>query len=257
MTDIFESSKLRLSRANEHILAFKERQSAFLKAKEWSDIIESDASGANYLHKVRFTKPFPGNDFAIIATEAIEHLRASLDHAAYAVAVASGIAAPKSAYFPFAQDAAGLQTVIKGRCKDIPSGIVTLFCSFQPYKGGNNLLFALNSVCIANKHRELTQMDIIPDITINKIQAESIYGPINVTVPQLEWDSRKNEITYLIVPANPTPLTYTDVVITLNIAFDEIIGGKTAIAVLNDMAGIVESILMATEAEARRLGLIT
>ena len=257
MTDIFESSKFRFARAKEHILAFKERQSAFLKAKEWSKIIESDASGDNYLHKIRFTKPFPGNDFAIIATEAIEHLRASLDHAAYAIAVASGTTNPKSAYFPFAQDATGLQAVIKGRCKDIPSDIVTLFCSFQPYKGGNDLLYALNSVCIANKHRELTQMDIIPDITIKEIWAHNIYGPINVIVPQLIWDRRKNEIVYLIVPiTQPEASTYTNVVITLHIAFDEIIGGKTAFALLNTMASIVESILVATEGEARRLGIV-
>jgi hypothetical protein len=255
MTDIFESSKLRLSRAKEHILAFEERKKAFLKAKEWTDIIERDAQGVNDLHKVRFLKPFP-NEFALIATEAIEHLRASLDHAAYAVAVASRITNPKSAYFPFAQDAGGLQSVIKGRCKDIPPDIVTLFCSFQPYKGGNALLYALHSVCIANKHRELTQIDIIPDITINSIQATNIYGPVRVTVPQLVWDRRNNEIIYMIVPANPTPFTDTDIVITLHIAFDEIIGGKTALAVLNDMAGIVERILLATEAEARRIGLI-
>ena len=143
MTDIFESSKLRLSRAKEHILAFEERQKVFLKTKEWSDIIERDAKGANYLHKVRFLNPFPP-DFALIATEAIEHLRASLDHAAYAIAVASGTTDPKSAYFPFAQDLAGLETVIKGRCKDIPPDIVTLFCSFQPYKGGNDLIWTLN-----------------------------------------------------------------------------------------------------------------
>jgi len=210
------------------------------------------------LHKIRFTKPFPGNDFAIIATEAIEHLRAALDHAAYAVALASGITNPKSAYFPFAQDATGLQTVIKGRCKDIPADIVTLFCSFQPYKGGDDLLFALNSVCIANKHRELTQMDIIPDITIKKMWSYNIYGPVNATVPQLIWDRRKNEIVYFIVPiTQPEAFTYTNVVITLHIAFDEIIGGKTALAVLNDMASIVERILLATEAEALRIGLIT
>ena len=256
MNDIFASSKLRLSRAKEHILIFEKRQRAFLKAKEWSDIVERDANGINYLHKIRFLKPFP-DDFTLIATEAIEHLRASLDHAAYIMAVASGIAAPKSAYFPFAQDAAGLQTVIKGRCKDIPADLVTLFCSFQPYKGGNDLLFALNSVCIANKHRELTQMDIIPDITINSIQANSIYGPVRVTVPQLIWDRRKNEIIYLIVPANPIPLTYTNIVITFNIAFNEIIGGKTALTVLRDMASIVEGIILATEAEARRIGLVT
>jgi len=47
------------------------------------------------------------------------------------------------------------------------------------------------------------------------------------------------------------------VVITLNIAFDEIIGGKVALDVLRDMVGIVESIFMATEAQARRIGLIS
>ncbi|MEW6658838.1 MAG: hypothetical protein AB1424_09265 [Thermodesulfobacteriota bacterium] len=255
MDDPFESSKLRLARANEHILIFEKRRKSFLKAKEWTDIVERDPDGINDLHKIKFTKPFP-DEFTLIATEALEHLRASLDQAAYAVAVASGTANPKSAYFPFAQDAAGLQTVIKGRCKNIPSDIVTLFCSFQPYKGGNDLLYALNSVCIANKHRELAKIGIIPGLTINNIQANSIYGPIRATVPQLTWDRRKNEIIYLIVPSNPKPLVHCNIVITLNIAFDEIIGGKPALAVLRDMASEVQNILEAVEGGARTLGIV-
>ncbi len=257
MTDIFESSKLRFSRAKNHIYAFKRRERAFHKGNKWAEIIESDESGINYLHKVRFLKPFP-DIFSLHATEAIEHLRASLDHAAYAVAVASGITTPKSAYFPFAQDATELEKVIKGRCKNIPADIVTLFRAFQPYKGGNDLLFALNSVCIANKHRKLTKMDIIPDIKINEIWSYNIYGPVRVTVPLLEWNRGKNEIIFLKVPITmPEAQTYTNIVITTKIAFDEIIGGKTALAVLNDMASIVKRILLATKAEARRIGLIT
>lgn len=251
MNDIFESSKLRLSRAKEHIDTFEERVKIFQREKEWTHASETDPNGVDIYLKVVFTKPFP-NDFTTIAIEVIEHLRAALDQAGYAVAIASGIVNPKKAYFPFAKDEAGLQALIRERCKNIPPDILTLFCSFKPYKGGNNLLWELNRVCNANKHRRNKLIGIVPGLIVNsKFMAYG--GP--ATVPQLEWNRRKNEIVYLII--GPTTLIEPNMDITINIAFEEIIGGNTALAVLNDMASIVESILLATEAEARRLGLIT
>ena len=105
-----------------------------------------------------------------------------------------------------------------------------------------------------NKHEATVPIIIVPGLVINSIQATSIYGPINATVPQLIWDRRNNEIIYLIVPRNPIPLVHCDIVITINIAFDEIIGGDKALSILNAMAGKVERILLGTEGEARRIG---
>ena len=71
----------------------------YFSTKNWTDIIELDRNRINYLHKIKFTKPFP-NDFTFIAKETIVYLRDSLDQAAYAVAVASGIANPKRLISP-------------------------------------------------------------------------------------------------------------------------------------------------------------
>jgi len=37
-----------------------------------------------------------------------------------------------------------------GRAKDLPKEIHSLFCGFQPYRGGDDVLWALNEVCVAD-----------------------------------------------------------------------------------------------------------
>jgi hypothetical protein len=78
--------------------------------------------------------------------EIIEALRSALDQAGAACAVLTGKTNPKKSYFPFADSGPELTKVIKGRCKDLPGEIISLFRSFQPYQGGNDPLWAMNKI---------------------------------------------------------------------------------------------------------------
>jgi hypothetical protein len=258
MPDIFESSSNCLTRAKEHLTELKLRMKAFLKAKDWTTPApELDPDGINYLWKIKFTKPFP-TILANVAADAVNNLRAALDQIWVTIARASHAIGPtEQAYFPIANSAAKLENNINSGCKKFHQDILSLLRGFQPYKGGNDLIWTLNRVSTTNKHDITVPIIIIPGFRMNNIQATSIDGPVRATVPQLEWDRGKNEIIYLIVPAKPTPLVHCDVVVTINIAFDKIIGGDTTFAVLKNMASIVERILMGLEAETRRLGFIT
>ena len=86
---------------------------------------EQDAQG-NTIVKIVLTEPFP-NELTDLAVETVEDLRSVLDQMAFAIAFAAGKPNSKSAYFPIADDAAGLETGIKGRCKDIPQAIIAFF----------------------------------------------------------------------------------------------------------------------------------
>jgi hypothetical protein len=82
-----------------------------------------------------------------------------------------------------------------------------------------------------------------------------ISGEYRIPIPK--WDRSKNEIVYLIT--GPKTASYLDGYLPIEIAFDdiEIVGGKPAVTVLNDMVSEVENILEAFEGAARVLGLIT
>jgi hypothetical protein len=242
---------MRIARAKEHIRNLDRRVKRFFDSKPYARITERDNDGINDLHKVKLTKPFPAGVVSV-AAEAIEGLRSALDQTAFATAMLSGVKHSKSAYFPIANSAKELDRVMKGRCKDIPPDIASLFRTFNPYKGGNDLIWALNAACNTSKHGIVVPVGMAAaGMNINHMVMSgtgAIFAPV--------WNREKNEIVF----ASTTPDTELDYNIQFSffVAFGEVdgIGGKPAIPVLNTIAGDVNRIVIAVEAEAKRIGLI-
>ena len=83
-----------------------------------------------------------------------------------------------------------------------------------------------------------------------------IRGPASVTMPW--WDDVNDELL-LAVHGSNAEFQFDGLQVVFFLAFGEIdlIQGKDALSVLSAMAGEVERIILATEAESLRLGLIT
>ena len=126
ITDAFASPKRRIARAKRHIGDLQRRIDKFFKKHPYAHVVEKDANGKTDVHKIKLLKFLPAT-MGDLATDVVEDLRSALDQAAFATAFTAGRLTAKSAYFPIADDAPGLETGIKGRCKDIPPDIVTLF----------------------------------------------------------------------------------------------------------------------------------
>ncbi len=128
-----------------------------------------------------------------VAVEAIENLRSALDQIGYITAILSGVINPKNAYFPIADSVEQLGTDVigRGRCKDLPPDILSLFRSFNPHKGGNEPLWALNRLCNYSKHRILNAA-LGCDHFITKSSGYITGGAILVP----SWDHEKNEMIF-------------------------------------------------------------
>jgi hypothetical protein len=140
----------------------------------------------------------------------------------------------------------------KGACKDLPTEITALFVSFKPCKGGNNALWALNELANTPKHKML--IPIVIGGAALFISSE-IYGSVTYEIP--EWDSANNELVFLRT-APETKVSY-NAHIAFSVALDnieDVVRGQSPVAVLRIMANEVESVLVAAEAESRRIGLI-
>lgn len=254
LADPFRSPRQRFARAQEKIAELKAAIEAFVKGKPYARVVEKDASSGAELHKIKMTTALP-DQFTDLTMEIIEALRSALDQAGFACAVLTGKPDAKSALFPFADDESSLANAIKGRCKDLPADIVTLFRSFQPYKGGNDALWAMNKI------RHSTHTVLVPignavgGMTIRggRIQAPK-GGSASILMPR--WDGAKNEMIFGQVDAGGQ--FHYNVEFTFFIAFGDapVVGGKEVLAVLNHFASVVAGILAATEAECRRIGLI-
>lgn len=246
----FSSPRMRIARAKEHIRNLDCRVKRFFDAKPYARVTERDDDGINDLHKVKLTKAFPAG-VTSVAAEAIEGLRSALDHAAFATAVLSGVKHSKSAYFPISSSATELDSVIKGRCKDVPSGIISLFRSFNPYKGGNDLIWALNSACNTSKHGIIVPVGMAAaGMHINHMVISG-----SGAIPAPVWNSEKNEIVF--ASTGPDTQFQYDLNISFFVAFGEVdgIGGQPAVPILDAFASEVNRIVLAIESEAKRIGL--
>jgi hypothetical protein len=247
--DPFESPKRQLRRGKRDVERLKKRFDTFLKNVRHTKVSEIDPKTGETVIKMRFNRRIP-KSFSDTAYTVIDALRSALDQTGYAAAIASGKTDPKYTQFPIGNDLAGLKTGIKGRCKHLPPEIVTLFRSFDPYKGGNDTLWALN------KLRHSFHTAIIPNtLTTGGMHLRDVritQGPVSIPTPV--WDSAKNEIAFLRL--GPGAVAHYNLAVALTISFDKIefLQQRPIFGVLREMAAEVERVLTATEAECRRLG---
>jgi hypothetical protein len=147
MSDPFESSRQKFTRADKHFADLQREIDTFNQRNPYERVVEPHPDRPGHtVQKIRMTQEIPAN-IADIAADIVISLRSALDNAGYAIATAAGVKNPKHAAFPFAGSVTKMPSAL-GRCKDIPETIHSLFCGFQPYKGGNDLLWALNEVAI-------------------------------------------------------------------------------------------------------------
>lgn len=246
----FASPRGRWKRGKQHIAKLEKRTVAFFKTVPRTVVREKEPDRNFELIKLKLEKPLP-EICTHYAAEALEALRSALDQTGYAAALVSGIAKPKSAKFPFGDNPADVDNDIRRGCRDLPPEIQALFRSFNPDKGGNNTLWALN------KLRNATHTALIPvgaAIGGINIRNMAMVGPVEIPVPR--WDSEKNEM----IPAKGllpggSKLDY-DLDVRFFVAFKdtEKIGQLPAIGALNAMATEVKRVMDATKSECRKLG---
>ncbi len=252
MIDPFETAKRKIDRAEKRFLELQGAVERFEVGNAYKRVIEPHPDIPDReIHKLKLArdiKPELDTISDLVAEVAIA-LRSSLDNAGYAIAVAVG-KGTKNCAFPFAPDLKDMPGSL-GKSKDLPPEIQSLFCGFQPYKGGNVLLWAVNEICNADKHR-ITH----PAITVFQNTGMAFTGNCYIETPQKPfWDDLKQEMILATVGTNAGRKFECQFDFRVFIAFGKIPGieGKAILSVLYDMRRIVDSVLMGIEAEAYRL----
>ncbi|MGD0790545.1 MAG: hypothetical protein ABR920_02135 [Terriglobales bacterium] len=252
MADPFESSHRKIARAKEHFLNLHREIEKFTLINPYERVIEPHPNKPDHVvHKIKMTKEIPAS-IADTTADLVQNLRNALDNAAYAVAVATGKTAAKNAAFPFARSVTEMANSL-GRSKDLPKEIQSLFCGFQPYLGGDDILWALNEICNGDKHKM-----VIPVGTAIVRLGASVQGTggyFRMPDPHV-WDRTKNEMV-LITFGPKTEFKY-DFNFGFFVVFNDIqiVDGKPILGVLDELCGKVERIVMCIEAESRRLRFI-
>lgn len=259
MTDSLESSRYSVEHAKRRIRELDTEILAFGQTNPYIQVVEHDADTGEQVYKIKLIKPLPVS-LKGIAFDAIINLRAALDNAGYSIAIAAGTRG-KDGHYPFGGNYNDAQSCIKRRSKDIPREIFDVMLASKPYKGGNDLLWALNKLSNTRKHEIIIPMVAASgpfEITVGGGSGHNIFratGP--VSLGGRTWNRTKNELEYMRFGHGSQVDIDANFSFTFFIAFSkvDVVDGQPAIGVLDAMTGEVERILMAIEDEAKRIGI--
>jgi hypothetical protein len=249
MTDPFEAAKRKYARANEHFAELHKKITEYDKAKPYERIVEPDPNNPeNNVHKIKL-KQLPPPELADITGDMLHNLRSALDVAAHTVAIGSGVANPKFSAFPFAGSLAQMANSL-GRSKDIPVPIQSLFVGFQPYPGGDDALWALNEMCVTDKHKML-----IPVGNLVVRTAADVRGTGYFSMPEPHvWDKERNEMVLITLGPGAEFNCHFEFHMFVAVSGIRLVDGMPILDTLLHMGHSVENILTVLEFESKRLG---
>lgn len=227
--------------------------SDFFKFNPYQRVIEHNAKTRSDTHKIKLVREIPGQ-FRSKARHIASDIRSSLDHVAYAAAIATGKKNPRKTYFPFAKSESEASDVRNSRCRDFPEEIFDVFWSFKPYGGGNNTLYGLNEIANCNKHRSvvpvghgLSGSQMMTNFSCDGMCHSMAFPPV--------WDSVKNEAILCVVDSAAN--TNYDIQLGFDICFGdvEILKGHSVLGVLRNLCVLSESIIIAANKGGIRMGI--
>ena len=248
MVNHFESAKYLTVWAKQQIDDFEGQVVTYVDSKPQGIFTEEDAETGEVVIKVCIAKPLPIN-LPGLAFNIATCLRSSLDQMMFEIAGTG-----KEVPFPFGKTEGNLEDGIKGRIRNkVPQEIVDLVRRFKPYKGGNDLLYALNCMANSNKHAVVAPMVS----GIAAVEFRNVEDSVGMRRSPLLWDGEKNEME-LMRFTNPYANRefQANVGCYILVAVQNIDGmlNKPAATVFRDTLSIVERILMTFEAECVRIG---
>lgn len=126
----------------------------------------------------------------------------------------------------------------------------------KAYPGGNDLLWSINALDITDKHQDIVPIGSMssgvgvsflgPQIHSGDGTSVYIQGPLKITANPV-WNPLDESAVFMTIPRN-TKLE-AQVNLALDVAFREVgpVKGKPIVGILNDLADIVERILLTFE----------
>ncbi len=249
------SSRYCIDRAEQRLTELKGTVNAFIKSRPCKSVSERDPHTREHVLKIKLVKSMP-IEIPGIVFDMLNNLRAALDHAGFAAAIANGTTGD-NAHFPFGDslnEILGRRKKGKGTSIDIPDEIFQVMLASKPYRGGNDHLWALNKLCNSNKHEI-----IVPFAMGGIMAAYTISRGSAPTLSPQKWDREKQERE--IARSNATSKFRGHRQVQAYVVFDEfnaagdIISFNSILPILGQMLEEVSTVVFDVQIEASRIGL--
>lgn len=250
MSSLFDSPRICIERAREHINTLDvTTDKLFENAELYFDIQEADESGRHLvLCKCRVEIP---SSLPAIASDAVANIRQSLDQALSASYESLTGSETRKISFPFAKKKDDLEGEIKRKCNGLEPEIKDIVRNLEPHSEGNHALWALHDLCIENKHRRLGVIGHAVNDADGKFRVfleagDQVYDPRH-------WLDLQTGMKIGLLTNPDTIEGYLKVRTALAFVKSPVANRQSATTFLNEVAAMVESIIMTVEAETARI----
>jgi hypothetical protein len=152
--DRLNAVRSKIGRANKHIDDLAIACKTFTASTPFVLDRETDPSTGYYHFKLTKIQP-PPREIALITGDAIHNLRSALDHLAYQLVLANGSTPLRQTCFPIFDDIAKYQSMDANKVRGMSQGALDAIDAARPFKGGNEALYTLHDLDIADKHHAL------------------------------------------------------------------------------------------------------
>jgi hypothetical protein len=181
---MFESAKLKIGRAKQHIRDLDRDVRAFFDEGAYSLSFVKDAKAGTCFFRVNVHQPIPPY-FALIIGDAIHNLRSALDQMVWEI-VCPFNPNPEKVQFPFCEKADRLESVIRNREIHLAGEkIIQAVRDAKPYPCDNGELFLLHKLDIADKHKII--IGVTPLVSPDRFKMPGIdpYSDLGVRMGQV------------------------------------------------------------------------
>ncbi len=243
MVDKYDSARLKLGRAKQHISDFERVSVQSLEAYRLK--IKPDLDSGNSI--VKFSSQALGPELNLIFGDVIVNMRSALDHC-YAVAVGAENERTGQNFFPIRDTRKNIEIVFEDSKKKRPSVPKVLqdliLNQIKPYNGGDEIICGLNTLANIDKHRLLVTI-------LGKTILTLSYTHGNITFENCTFEAKAGEKRN--ISSGPgTPKFKGEQKATLQISIDErepsIFYGKPVVPTLTSIADKVSSVIEAVAA---------
>lgn len=253
IADPLASPKLKIQRAHRHIEDVVAQINSFFRTELYpiAHWIKDHDDGLHQLLQVQITRPIPG-EIAAATGDVIGNLRSALDHLTRCLAIQNHAAMglpgqPKKTYFPIAGDLNEFQTWgTQKKVEPLSQDAKDLIASLKPYKGGNDLLWALNSLRNLDIHNALVPIGAASlGGQTSMVLFPGRVGELTFEAPRFMSFDENQTATLLKFP-RPLGQPNYDLEITVDVALGdvEVLRGQLLTTTLQQFAGLAESIVL-------------
>jgi hypothetical protein len=242
--DRLSEIRLKVKRASKHIDELDATCKAFINSTPYTLDRETDPKTGYYHFSVTDVQT-PPPEIGLIAGDAIHNLRSALDHLACQLVLANGNLPSRHTCFPIFDSDTKYKNMDNRKVSGMSPAAINAINAVKPYKDGNDALYTVHELDIADKHHSLlTTLFAVTGARIDVPGSIRDFKAPPFALPTFQKSLKDGDVIFVCEPG---------VEFQTNITFDvalcepEIVQGKPIVGVLHQMVKHVNDTIVGFE----------